>query len=153
MGEGATTQKGETSTPSRSHNPARYDIPSICRIGEGYNLVTKEKQNISVDKPDKVCYHVYNGKGQPEPPPCTFTTEYHPHGTADRSQPGKAGADTQGHDPHRQRDKGNTGRGGRNWNGERIPVDWIGEPQTRRLHHAEQYRQSRKFLLDKCRKM
>lgn len=67
MGEGATTGKGESSTPSRPHNPAPCNIPSICRIGKGYNLVTKQKQKISVDKADKVCYHVYNGKGQPEP--------------------------------------------------------------------------------------
>lgn len=43
-----------------------------------------------------------------------FNFRYLPMHNANRSQSGKAGAEKQGHEPHRQCDKGNTGRACRN---------------------------------------
>ena len=46
---------------------------------------------------------------------CTYTTAYNHTGLPIEVHRGKPGQMKQGHDTHRQRDKVNTGRAGRNW--------------------------------------
>ena len=82
-----------------------------------------KKAKICVDKRDRVCYHVENAEGHrdstPNPFPFPGLTGMHLQnrirhtGLPIEVHRGKPGQMKQGHDPHRQRDKGNTGRGGR----------------------------------------